>query len=96
MVAPPEKAAFLGSQFDSKQCCEQFVSLLSCFLPPRCNSLDFGTPVFLGLLFEFCKNGGVDPLRVFPLILKMVADIISPKQRTIFWGPIRLGSFPEC
>ena len=31
-VAPAEKASLLGSQFDSKQCREQFVSPLSCFL----------------------------------------------------------------
>ena len=31
VVAPAEKATLLGSQFDSKQCCEQFGTPLSCF-----------------------------------------------------------------
>ena len=31
VVAPAEKASHLGSQFDSKQCCEQFVTPLSRF-----------------------------------------------------------------
>ena len=30
-VAPAEKASLLGSQFDSKQCREQFMTPLSCF-----------------------------------------------------------------
>ena len=29
LVVAAEKASLLGSQFDSKQCCEQFVSPLS-------------------------------------------------------------------
>ena len=32
---------------------------------------------------------------MFLLFLKMVADIIAPKLRIIFWGLIRRGSFPE-
>ena len=32
-VAPAEKASLPGSQLDSKQCREQFVTLLSCFPP---------------------------------------------------------------
>ena len=76
VVAPAEKASLLGSQFDSKQCCEQFVTPLSCFPQSRCNSLAFRTSVFLRLL--------LDPLDVFPLFLKKVADIIAPKQSIIF------------
>ena len=39
MVASAEKASLLGSQFDSKQSREQFVTTLSCFPQSRCNSL---------------------------------------------------------
>ena len=35
VVAPAEKASLCGSQFDSKQCHEQFVTPLSCFLQSR-------------------------------------------------------------
>ena len=31
VVAPAEKTSLLGSQFDSKQCREQYVTRLSCF-----------------------------------------------------------------
>ena len=33
--------------------------------------------------------GGVDPLGVFPLFLKMIADIIAPKLSIIFCRLIR-------
>ena len=43
------------------------------------------------LLHDLDTYGGVDPLGVFPLFLKKVADIIAPKLSII-----RLRSFPEC
>ena len=52
--------------------------LLSCFPQSRCNSLAFRTPVFLRLHLDLDTYGGVDPLCVFPLFLKMVEDIIAP------------------
>ena len=53
------------------------------------------TPVLLRLLLDLDTYGGIDPLGVFPLFLKMVADFIAPKL-SIFWGGlIRWGSFPE-
>ena len=95
MVAPAEKASLQGSLFASKQCREQFVTPLSCFPQSRCNSLACRTSVLQSLLLnlDIC---GVDPLGVFPLFLKMVADFIASKLSTIFQGLIRLGSFPEC
>ena len=38
----------------------------------------FWTIVLLRLLLDLDTYGGVDPLGVFPLIIKMVADIIAP------------------
>ena len=75
---PAEKASLLGSQFDCKQCCEQFVIPLSCFPQSRCDSLGFRTPV-LRLLLHHDTYGGDDPVCVFPLFLKMEADIIALK-----------------
>ena len=90
VVAPAEKTALLGSQFDSKQCLDQFVTASSRFPLSRCNySLGFRTCVLLRL------HLGVDPLGVFPLFLKKVADIIAPKLSIIFRKLIRLGSFTE-
>ena len=56
----------------------------------------FQTSVFLRLLLALDTYGGVDPLWVFPLFLKKVADIIAPKLSTISRRLIRLGSLPEC
>ena len=89
LVAPAEKASLLGSQFDSKQCREQFVSPLSCFPQSRCNSLAFQTPVILRLLLDLDTYGRVDPLVMFPLFLKIVAEIIAPKLSIIFRGITR-------
>ena len=96
MVAPSEKVSLLGSQFDSKQCCEQFVTPLSCFPQSRCNSLVFQTSVLLSLLHGLDMYGGVDPLGVYPLFLKKVVDIIVPKQSIFFRRLIHLRSFLEC
>ena len=68
VVASDEKASLLGSQFDSKQCREQFVTPSSCFPQSRCNSLAFRTPVLLRLLLDLDTHGGVDPLGVFSLL----------------------------
>ena len=78
MVAPAEKVSLLGSQFDSKQCREQFITPLSCFPLSGCNSLAFRTAVLLHLLLDLDTYGGVDPLGVSP-ISKDGADIIAPK-----------------
>ena len=63
--------------FDGKQCREQFVTPLSCFPQSRCNSLTFQIPVLPPLLLDLDTCGGVDPLGVFPLFIKMVANIIA-------------------
>ena len=75
-MAPAEKASLLGFQLDCKQCHEQFVTPLSCFPQSRCNSLAFRTPVLLHLLLHLDTYGGVDPLGVFPLFLKMVQILL--------------------
>ena len=70
VVAPAEKASLLGSQFDGKQCCEQFIPHLSCFPQSRCYSFAIRTPFLLHLLLDFDTYDGVDSLGVFPLFLK--------------------------
>ena len=91
VVAPAGKASLLNSQFDSRQCREQFVAPLSHFPQSRCNSLAFLTSVLLRLLLDLDTYRGVDPLGVFPLFLKKVADIIAPKLTIIFRKFIHLG-----
>ena len=78
-MAPAEKASLPGSQFDSKQCCEQFVTPVPSFPQSECNYLALQTSVLLRLHLDLYTYGGVAPLGVFPLFLKMVVDIILPK-----------------
>ena len=70
---------------------------LLCLVSPQssCHSLAFRTSVLLHLLLDLDTYGGVDPLAVFHLFLKKVADNIVPKLSIIFHR-ICLGSFPEC
>ena len=58
----------------------------------------FGLPNFYApaSVLDLDTCGGVNPLGMFPLFLKKVADIIAPKLSIIFHMVIRLGSFPEC
>ena len=100
VVAPlAEKASLLGSQFDSKQCREKFVTLLSSLHQCRCISFAFRTSVLQRLLFN------LDTYLDMLILLdqhhkgaatqkKKVADIIAVS--IICRKPIRLGSFPEC
>ena len=95
VVTPDEKASLLGSHFDSKQCREQFVTPFSCFPQSRCNSLAFRTSVLPRLLLDIDTYGGVDPLSVFRLFVKKVADITAPKLSRIFRRLICLRSIPR-
>ena len=58
--------------------------------------MTFRTSVLLCLLLDLDTYGRVNPLGVFPVFLKKVADIIAPKLSIIFRRLIRLGSIPEC
>ena len=81
------------------------VSSVASFIKPLSFSLSLGGIIWPSGLMSFCvcflmmildldTNGGVDPLGVFPLFLKMVTDIIAQKLRIIFRGLIRRGKFP--
>ena len=63
-MARAKKASLRVSQFDSKQCREQFVTSLSCFPQSRCNFMAFRTTVLLRLLLDLDAYWGVDFLGV--------------------------------
>ena len=44
VVAHAEKTSLLGSQFDSKQCRDRFVTTLSCFPQSRCKFIFLSSP----------------------------------------------------
>ena len=76
MVAPDEKSSLLGSQFDSKQCHEQFLTPLSCFPQSRCNTSGFRTSVLMRLPLDLDTYGGVDHLGVFPLFQRRLRILL--------------------
>ena len=83
---------------DSKQCREQCFSPLSCF-PQSIGATLLPSELLsscMRLLLDRDTYVGVDPLGVFPLFPKKVADIIAPIVSIIFLKLIHLGSFPEC
>ena len=53
-------------------------------------------PSGLCLVLDLDTYCGADPLGVYPLFIKMVADIIAPKLNIIFRELIHLESFREC
>jgi len=93
---PSEKAELLSSYFDSKQSSDSFDVPASCFPETGCCSLAFRSSVVKEYLSDLDEHGGVDPVGVFPLFYKKVADILAPKLSRIFRGLLRSGSFPLC
>ena len=92
MVAPVEKSSLLGSQFDSKQCREQFFTFVL-FPSVLVQFFDLPISILVRLLLDFDTNRGDDPLGVFPLFQKKVADIIA-LQLSIIWLKLnRLDTF---
>ena len=85
VVAPAEKTSLLGSKFDRNSVVSS-LSLL-CLVSISLGDFlggDFWTSVLLRLLLDLDTYEGVDPLGVFPLFLKKVADIIARKLNIIF------------
>ena len=48
------------------------------------------------LLLDLDSYGGTDPLGMFPLFLKRIAEVLTPRLAVIFRRLLRLGSFPVC
>ena len=92
---PAEKASLLGVHFDGKQCRDEFSAPASCFPEPSCTSLAFRSGLVKKLLLDLDSYGGADPTGIFPLFLKMVANVLAPKLAQLFRLLLRRGCFPE-
>ena len=93
MVAPAEKALMLGSQFDSKQCHEQFVTYLFCFPQSMCKFWAFRTSVVPRLFLDLDSYGGCLYIACVSSISK---EGYGSKLSITFHKLICLESFPEC
>ena len=70
VVDPVGKAQLLTTQFDGKQCRENFVLPSSCYPRPLCCSLAFRSSQVKRLLSDLDAGGRVDPLGVFRCYLR--------------------------
>ena len=48
------------------------------------------------LLLDLDPYGGTDPLGLFPLFLKITADVTAQRLSVVFRLLVLLGSFPPC
>ena len=47
-------------------------------------------------MLDLDSYGGTDPLGMFPLLLKRMADVLTHRLSVVFQRILHLGSFPAC
>ena len=89
------KADLLSDNFDSKQSREAFDLLLTCHPSASLiTTFAFRSRGVTRLMLDLDLYGGTDPLGMFPLFLKITADVMAPRLCVVFRRLVRLGSFP--
>ncbi|KAI3381869.1 hypothetical protein SNEBB_010891 [Seison nebaliae] len=91
-----DKAELLLSHFEAKQSRNIVNTPLTCHPEPSFTKFAFRSKEVRSLLNDLDEYGGTDPVGMFPLFLKKIADILAPKLSVIFRSLIRQGSFPKC
>ena len=90
------KADLLSDHFYSKQSWESVDLLVTCHLSLSLITFAFSSSEVKRLLLDLDPYGGTDPLGLFPLFLKRMADVLAPRLSVVFRWLLRLGSFPAC
>ena len=90
------KADLLSDHFDSKQSRDSVDLLVTCHPSPSLITFVFRSSEVKRLLLELGPYGGTDPLGMFPLFLKRMADVLAPRLSVVFRLLLRLCSFPAC
>ena len=96
MCESVRKADLLSDHFDSKQSRESVDLLVTCHPSPSLISFAFMSSEVKRLLLDLDPYGGTDPLGMFPLFLKITADVLAPRPSVVFRRLLRLESFPAC
>ena len=73
------KADLLSDYFDSKQSREAVVLSLTCHQSPSLTTFTFWSREVRRLLLDLDPYGGIDPVGMFPLLLKRTADVMAPR-----------------
>ena len=69
---------------------------LTCHPSPSLTTFEFRSSEVRHLLLDLNPYGDTDPLSMFPLFLKRIADVMSPSLSVVLWRLVRLGSIPAC
>ena len=73
-----ESADLLSDYFDRKQSIEAVDLTLTCHPSPSLTTVAFRSREVMHLLLDLDPYGGTDPLGVFLLFIKRIADIMAP------------------
>ena len=88
------KADLLSNHFDRKQSRESVDLLVICHPFPSLITFAFRSSEVKRFLLDLDPYGGTDPLGMFPLFFKIMADVLAPRLSVVFRQLLRLGSFP--
>ena len=90
------KADLLSDNFGSKQSRESVDLLVTCHPSKSLITFAFRSSEVKRLLSDLDPYGGTDPLSIFPIFLKRMADVLAPRLSVVFRRLLRLGNFPAC
>ena len=90
------KADLLSDHFDSKQSWESVDLLVTCQPAPSLITFAFRSSKVKRFLLYLDPYGGTDPLSMFPLFLKRMADVLAPRLSVVLRRLLRLASLPAC
>ena len=88
------KADLLSDHIDGKQSRESVDLLVTCHPSPSLITFAFRSSEVKRFLLDLDPYGGTDPLGMFPLFLKKMADVLAPCLSVVFQRVLRLDSFP--
>ena len=90
------KANLQSDHFGNKQSTESVDMLVTCLPSPSLITFAFRSSEVKRHLLDLDAYGGTDPLGMFPLSLKRMADVLAPSLIVVFRRLLCLGSFPAC
>ena len=91
-----EKTDLLSAHFDGKQSRDPVDQPSTCHPSPSLTTFAFRSREVKLLLLDLDSYGGIDPLGMFPLVLKKTAVVVASRIAVVFRRNLRLGSFPVC
>ena len=89
-------ADMLSAHFDGKQSRDPVDLPSTCHPSPSLTTFAFRSWEVKRLLLDLDSYGGTETLGMFPLFLKMTAEILAPRLAVVFRRVLYLGRFPVC